>query len=82
VTEETEYTPIACGVHDRLESWAVRGDTVEVVWHDGADERRQRARITDVVARNGADWVVLETGETIRADRLSSVGGVAVIPAC
>lgn len=76
------YVPIACGVHDRLESWAVRGEIVEVVWREGAEERRQRARIADVTARDGADWVVLSTGETIRTDRLASVGGVAVTTGC
>lgn len=76
------YVPIACGVHDRLESWAVRRMSVEVVWVEGADTRRQRAVIADVVARDGADWVVLATGETIRADRLVTVGGVEVTPTC
>ena len=82
MTDDPGYTPIACGVHDRLESWAVRRETVEVVWRDGPGERRRTTRIADVVARDGADWIVLETGETLRADRLTSVGGVAVTPSC
>lgn len=53
-----------------------------MVWRDGADTHRQRAVVADVVARDGADWVVLSTGETVRADRLASVGGVAVTPGC
>lgn len=56
----------------------MRGAEVEVVWHEGAEERRQRARITDLFARGGADWVALSTGETVRADRLASVAGEAV----
>ena len=76
------YVPIACDVHDRLESWAVRGASVDVVWRDGAEERRQRTGIADVFARGGADWVTLSTGPTIRADRLTSVGGVPVTSAC
>ncbi len=79
---EPEYVPIACGIHDRLESWAVRRTPVEVVWRDGAETRRQSAVIADVLARDGADWVVLATGETIRADRLVTVGGVEVTPSC
>lgn len=78
----TDYAPIACGFYDRLEAWAVRGRPVEVVWQDDGAERRAEARIADVAARDGADWVVLETGETIRADRLVSVGGVARPGAC
>ena len=77
-----DYVPIACGVHDHLESWAVRRTPVEVVWCDGAETRRQRAVIEDVLARDGADWVVLGTGETVRADRLVTVGGVEVVPTC
>ena len=73
----TDYAPIACGVHDRLEHWAVRGEPVAVVWREGDAERVVEARIVDVVARDGADWVVLGTGETVRADRLVSVDGVA-----
>ena len=78
----TDYVPVACGFHDRLEDWAVRGRSVEVVWRDGGEERRTEARIADVTARDGADWVVLSTGETIRADRLVRVGGVERPGAC
>ena len=38
--------------------------------------------IADVLARDGADGVVLSTGETVRADRLVTVGGVDVARAC
>ena len=76
------YVPIACGVHDRLESWAVRRTPVEVVWRDGAQTRRQRPVVVDVAARDGADWVVVATGETVRTDRLVTVGGVEVVPGC
>ena len=76
------YVPVACAVHDRLESWAVRQTPVEVVWRDGDGERRAQTRIADVFARDGADWVALEAGPTVRADRLVSVGGVTVSPVC
>ena len=77
-----DYAPIACGVHDRLESYAVRRTPVDVVWRDGTETRRQRALVADVFARDGADWVALSTGETVRADRLVSVDGVPVGPGC
>ena len=79
---EPAYTPIACGAHDRLEALAVQHALVAVVWHDETgDARHVTARITDVVARDGADWVVLSTGETVRADRLVAVDGIPVGPA-
>lgn len=76
------YTPIACAFHDCLEHWAVRGDRVEVVWRDAAVEHRRTDRVADVFARDGADWVRLGDGTEVRADRLVSVGGVALGPAC
>ena len=69
------YVAVDCGLLDRLEHWAVRGTAVDVVWDDAGETRRQRARVADVVARDGADWVVLSTGETVRADRLVSAAG-------
>ena len=78
----SDYVPIACAMHDRLESWAVRRVPVEVVWIDDGTTRRQTAVVADVRARDGADWVVLSTGETLRADRLVTVGGVEVEPGC
>lgn len=77
-----DYVPIDCGVHDRLESLAVRQTPVAVVWRgDTGGARRATARITDMFARDAADWVTLSTGETVRADRLVTVDGVAVRPA-
>lgn len=78
----SDYTPVACGVHDRFEHHAVRGDAVEVVWRDGDQERAATTTIADVYAEAGADWVRLGTGAVVRADRLVSVGGVAVTTAC
>ena len=49
-----DYTPIACSVHDRLESWAVRRTTVAVVWRDGGAERTAETTVADVFARSGA----------------------------
>ena len=76
------YTPIACGFHDRLEHWAVRREPVEVLWRTPEAERTARTTIDDVFARDGADWVRLGTGETVRADALISVDGVPLVPGC
>lgn len=73
-----DYTPIACLLHDRLEDWAVRRIPVEVVWRDGNAERVLEAVITDLFARDSADWVRLGTNLEVRADRLVRVGGVAM----
>ncbi len=78
----TDYTPIACEFHDRLESWAIRRQPVDVIWADGDTERRATSGIADVFARDGADWVRLGTGDVFRADALVSVNGLALPDAC
>ncbi|MEM1055646.1 MAG: hypothetical protein AAGI52_08965 [Bacteroidota bacterium] len=78
----TDYTPIACGFHDRLESAAVRRQSVRVVWHDLQGERVAETTVDDVFAKEGADWVRLGTGETVRADRLVSLGEHRLADAC
>lgn len=77
-----DYRPIACAASDRLEHWALRGTPVDVVWREADGPHRQTAAIRDVFARDAADWVVLSTGETIRADRLVAVDGVEITPGC
>ena len=78
----TDYAPIACGFHDRLEHHAVVGDRVEIVWREGDAERSAQTQIADVFAKDGADWVRLGTRETVRADRLLRVAGVPLPGAC
>ena len=76
------YTPIACTVHDRLESWAVRRQPVELVWTEGGADRSATTTVEDVFARDGADWVRLGTGDVVRADALVRADGRALNDAC
>ena len=78
----SDYTPIACAFHDRLEDAAVRQRPVRLVWHDLQGERQAETTVADVFAKDGADWVRLGTGETVRADRLVSLDGHALKDAC
>ena len=82
VAPRSTYAPVACAFHDRLESWAVRRQPVELVWADGASEHSETTTIDDVFARDGADWVRLGTGEVVRADALVRVDGHALGDAC
>lgn len=68
------YTPIDCGIHDALEDRATRRAPVRLRWRgeDGA-ERDGTVRIADIFARGGAEYLVTDTGEEIRLDRLISV---------
>ncbi len=70
----TDYQPIDCGVHDRLESYATLGSVCDVrfVAPDGS-ERSASGRIVDVFARDGAEYLRLDDGTEIRLDRLRTV---------
>jgi len=78
------YIPVNCEFHDYLEEFAMRRKQVSVHFfsEDGAARQRD-AVITDVFAREGADYMTLSSGELIRLDRLVSVDGIelAAFPA-
>ncbi len=78
----SDYQPIACSFHDRLEDWAVRRTPVEIVWQDGDERKTANERIKDVFARDGADHLKLDSGLIIRLDRLISVDEMMVPDAC
>jgi Rho-binding antiterminator len=69
------YRPIDCDLHDALEAAAIRREMLRVRFLDVNGEYQQcHTRIVDVFSRNGAEYLSLETGETVRLDRLVAVG--------
>jgi Rho-binding antiterminator len=73
----TDYQPIDCSLHDRLEALATLRRECDVVYRDAHGERREtRERIVDVFARAGEELVKLESGTEIRLDRLEAVDGI------
>ena len=69
-----DYRPIDCGVHDRIESWALRRTRVTLRFTDAeGGEREQAGRIVDVFARDGAEFLVMDAGTEVRLDRLRSI---------
>lgn len=72
--QPTEYRPISCDHHDLLESFAMAGASVQIRFRDGDGvEQRRRATITDVLARDGSEYLLMSTGETVRLDHLLAV---------
>lgn len=68
------YVPVDCDFHDVLEALATRGDIVTLTWRaDDAVVRETRARIVDVYARSGADYLRTADGLTVRLDRVVAV---------
>ena len=71
------YHPISCDFHDRLEAHATTRKPARIVFRD-ADGAVQllSAAITDVYAKDGADYLTTSTGDTLRLDQLIEVDGV------
>lgn len=72
----SQYIPVSCEFHDRLEDLATlrKQASVSYLDDDGAPQQRSVV-IKDVFAREGADYVALSSGETVRMDRLVEVDG-------
>lgn len=70
------YIPINCEFHDLLEALATTQKPAQVGFRDaeGAEQHRT-ATIVDVYARDGAEYISLSTGETLRLDQLLKVDG-------
>jgi Rho-binding antiterminator len=71
-----KYHPISCEFHDLLETHATARKPAQIHFRDeeGAVHFRSAA-ITDVYARQGAEYLAMSTGETLRLDQLIEVNG-------
>jgi Rho-binding antiterminator len=79
----SDYAPIACALHDRLESIATLGATVRIEYvDDGGATQRADDRIVDVYARGGAEYLRLAGGLEIRLDHLETVDGIRYGSSC
>lgn len=73
---QTPYTPVACSLHDELQLLVMRQRLVR--WSftdDGGRTVTTEARATDILSRDGAEWVILDDGTAVRLDRLHDVDG-------
>ena len=68
------YHPISCDFHDLLEVLATARKHAQIRFCDGDGALQQRsATITDVFSRDGAEYLSIGTGETLRLDQLVEV---------
>lgn len=76
---ESEYQPIACSVHDKLEETSVRGTVAHILVREAdGGEWEVQDRIQDIYARDGVEYMKTAEGLEIRLDRLRAVNGEAV----
>ncbi|WP_372012772.1 hypothetical protein [Pseudoxanthomonas sp. 10H] len=71
------YVPINCEFHDVLEATAIRRRLASFTLRDdGGAHRTLLARIADLHARDGAEYMRLDDGSEVRLDRIAAVDGI------
>lgn len=71
---ENTYKPIDCGFHDHLEAAATLGKYVKLQYFTDIHEfMTAMAVIKDIVTKDKMEFLVLNTGEEIRLDRVVSI---------
>jgi Rho-binding antiterminator len=69
-----KYKPISCSYHDILESLSVMRELCNIVYVDEEHvQHSAKARIIDIFARGGEEFIRLDNGILIRLDRLRLV---------
>jgi len=70
------YSPINCEFHDVLEATATRRSVAQIRFVDEHGRAQARsAKIINLFARDGAEYLELDSGERIRLDRLLTIDG-------
>jgi Rho-binding antiterminator len=68
------YTPINCEFHDVLEALATLRKQARIHTRDEAGaEHAIDATITDIFARDGVEYIALNTGQTVRLDHIVAI---------
>lgn len=76
------YIPISCDMHDRLlDAATLRRECELTIAGAPGDARRIRGVIADVYSRDGAEYLQLRDGTTLRLDEILEFDGQAVYPA-
>lgn len=76
MTENVPYRPISCDFHDIMEATATLRSVARIVFVDADDVVHQRdARILDLATRADGEYMTLDSGESIRFDRIVSIDG-------
>lgn len=74
--EDTPYRPVSCDFHDLLEAAATRQAKVHLeIRHTATSCSAIEARITDVLTRADGEYLVLDSGATVRLDRIVAIDG-------
>ena len=70
------YHPISCDFHDVLEATATRRRRVRIEFRSDQGLQAREARIVDLGHGADGEYMTLDTGESVRLDRIVSVDGI------
>lgn len=78
MSANARYRPISCDFHDILEATATatRRAVARIEFMDEAGLQVRSTRIVDLATRVDGEYMLLESGESVRIDRIVSVDGV------
>lgn len=73
----SDYVPIACATHERLEFAVLRRQRLRLVWQAATGEIDETLLPLDVETRDGAEWLTVQRAdgrrEVLRLDRILHV---------
>lgn len=70
------YQPINCEFHDLLEAHATLRKPVQIgIRNETGAVQYCTASITDLYAKDGAEYMSMSTGDTVRLDQIEEIGG-------
>ncbi|MDR9498200.1 MAG: Rho-binding antiterminator [Hydrogenovibrio sp.] len=70
--------PIACSLYDQIEIAILRQTTVRLRFD--ADQTAYCGRLKDVFAKNGQEYVITQTGDTLPLQHLSGIERINPLP--
>ncbi len=79
---KSKYLPIDCSYYDRLEAWATTRKVVQIQYMPENELLQVNDVIIDFYIENGAEFLKLKSGHSIRLDYLISVDGIALPKSC
>lgn len=71
---EDNYAPIACGLYDHLEVFAIQRKVIDIKYNNlGSEVKLEDVMIESTIIRDGEEYLKLVSGEEIRLDKLLAI---------
>lgn len=77
-----KYQNISCSYYDQLEAFATQRTRCSIMFKEEGNEQTTEGIIVDLFARDGAEYLKLDSGTVIRLDHIVSVNGITLNYAC